>query len=40
MAFIGGDKKAYVGDNLFKIHRYELVNYTDMETFIKYVSNT
>ena len=40
MAFIGGDKKAYVGDNLFKIHRYELVNYTDMRTFISYVSNT
>ena len=38
MAFIGGDKKAYVGDDLFKIHRFELVNYTTMNTFIKYVS--
>lgn len=38
MAFIGGDKKAYVGDNIFKIHRFELVNYTDMDTFVKYVT--
>ena len=40
MGFIGGDRKAYVGDDLFKIHRYVLVNYTDMNTFIGYVSNT
>ena len=38
MAFIGGDKKAYVGDDIFKIHRFELVNYTTMNQFINYVS--
>ena len=38
MAFIGGDKKAKVGDDIFKIHRYELVNYTTMNEFIKYVT--
>ncbi len=40
MAFIGGDKKVHVGDNLYKLNRYELVNYTDINTFIGYVSNT
>ena len=38
MAFIGGDKKAYVGTDMYKINRYELVNYTKMEEFINYVS--
>lgn len=38
MAFIGGDKKAKVGDDIFKIPRFELVNYTTKEKFIEYVS--
>ena len=38
MAFIGGDKKAQVGTDLFKVPRFQLVNYTKMEEFIKYVS--
>ncbi|MEE3343268.1 MAG: polysaccharide deacetylase family protein [Bacilli bacterium] len=38
MAFIGGDRKATIGDDLFKINRFELVNYTTMDEFIEYVN--
>ena len=38
MAFIGGDRKANPGVDLFKIPRFQLVNYTTMDEFIKYVS--
>ena len=40
MAFIGGDRKARVGDNLYKIPRYVLINSTDIDSFISYVTNT
>ena len=33
MAFIGGSKKVYPGDNLYKIHRYELDNTTTIQEF-------
>ncbi|MBR3161674.1 MAG: polysaccharide deacetylase family protein [Bacilli bacterium] len=38
MSFIGGDKKAQVGVDIYKVPRFQLVNYTKMEEFIKYVS--
>ena len=38
MAFVGGERSARVGDDLFKIPRYVIVNYTSMNEFIRYVS--
>lgn len=38
MSFIGGNRSVKVGDDLFKINRYVLVNSTDINTFISFVS--
>ena len=38
MSFIGGNRRVKVGDDLFKLTRYVLVNSTDINTFISFVS--
>ena len=38
MAFVGGERSIKVGDDLFKLPRYVIVNYTTMNQFIRYVS--
>ena len=38
MAFAGGERNIKVGDDLFKLPRYVIVNYTTMNQFIRYVS--
>lgn len=38
MAFAGGERKIKVGEDLFKLPRYVIVNYTTMNQFINYVS--
>ena len=37
MAFAGGERKIKVGDDLFKLPRYVIVNYTRMNEIIRYV---
>ena len=38
MSFIGGNRSVKVGDDLFKLTRYVLVNSTDINTFISFVN--
>ena len=39
MAFAGGERSAVVGEDLFRIPRYVMFNYTTMNQFIRYISN-
>ena len=39
MAFAGGERSAAPGEDLFRIPRYVMFNYTTMNQFIRYISN-
>ncbi len=39
MAFAGGERSAAPGEDLFRIPRYVMFNYTSMDQFIRYISN-